>query len=96
LLKEKNWSYVESVDIFNISDKKDVSDEYIDRGILIVRVFDNRNPVKGVNVVVKSPYLMKINPKRYKKPKIVLIKNTNKAGEAVFKLGEKEVYNRDK
>lgn len=88
--KGKNWSYIESVDIFNISDKKDISNEYIDRGILIVKVFDNQNLVKGINVVVKSPYLMKINPKRYKKPKIVLIKNTNKTGEAVFKLGEKE------
>jgi len=88
--KGKNWSYIESVDIFNISDKKDVSDEYIDRGILIVHVLDNQNPVSGINVVVKSPYLMKTNPKRYKKPKIVLVKNTNKTGEAAFKLGEKE------
>ena len=88
--KGKNWSYIDSVDIFNISDKKDVSNEYIDRGILIVKVFDNQNLVKGINVVVKSSHLMKINPKRFKKPKIVLIKNTNKTGEAVFKLGEKE------
>ena len=88
--KGKNWSYIESVDIFNISDKKDVSDEYIDRGILIVHVLDNQNPVSGINVVVKSPYLMKTNSERYKKPKIVLVKNTNKTGEASFQLGEKE------
>ncbi|MBU5687908.1 MAG: transglutaminase domain-containing protein [Candidatus Aenigmarchaeota archaeon] len=86
----RNWSYIESVDIFNISNINDVSDEYIERGILNIRVMSGNKSVEGVNVIIKSPYLMKVYPERYKKSKIVLINKTNKDGKVFFKLGEKE------
>ncbi|MCM8803546.1 MAG: transglutaminase-like domain-containing protein [Candidatus Omnitrophica bacterium] len=86
----KNWSYIESIDIFNTSKINDVSDEYIERGILNIRVMSENKPIEGIDVTIKSPYLMKINPERYKKPEIVLSNRTDKNGEIFFKLGEKD------
>ncbi|MEM5805788.1 MAG: hypothetical protein QXM85_01160, partial [Candidatus Aenigmatarchaeota archaeon] len=54
------------------------------------RVMSRDKSVEGVDIIIKSPYLMKVYPERYKKPKIVLINKTNKDGEVFFKLGEKE------
>jgi len=88
--KGKNWSYIESVNIFNNSDKKDVSEEYFERGKLTVRVTNQNKPVNRANVIVKSLYLAEINPNMYKKPKVVFTNTTNKDGKAVFYLGEKQ------
>jgi hypothetical protein len=86
----KNWSYIESVNIFNISDKKDVSDEYIKRGKINIHIIKQNRPIDGISVFIKSPYLMKTNPERYKRPKVVLINTTDRDGKVFFKLGEKE------
>ena len=86
----KNWSYIESFDLYNTSHTIDVSDEYISRGSLRVLVLDNNHSVEGIDVIVKSPYLMNVDPVRYKKPRIILVKHTDKNGESVFKLGPKE------
>ena len=88
--KDKNWSYIESYNISNVSDRIDVSDEYIERGKLNVYVLENGNPKTGVYVVIKSPHLMRLYPSRYTEPRIVVFKKTDKNGSSSFKLGEKE------
>jgi len=88
--KGKNWSYIESINIFNTSDRKDVSEEYIERGKLNIYVTYQNNPIEGANVAIKSPYLMKVYPERYRKPKDVLSNITDKNGKVSFKLGGKE------
>ncbi len=88
--KGKNWSYIESVSISNVSDKRDVSDEYIDRGKLNIQVIKEDKPKEGIAVVIKSPYLMETSSERYKKPEIVLINITDDNGKVLFKLGEKK------
>jgi hypothetical protein len=88
--QNRNWSYIESLDLFNISDKIDVSDEYIERVSLIVVVNDNEKHVKNIDVTIKSTQLMKSDPKRYKEPKVVLTNKTDENGLLNFRLGEKE------
>jgi len=86
----KHWSYVESVNIFNLNDRIDVSDEYIERGKLIVNVTKNGNALKDVTVIIYSTYLMKKDPKRYPAPRKVIWKVSNEKGIAEFYLGENE------
>jgi|GEM_PF-3201929 len=85
----RNWSYLISQDIFNTSDTIDVSDEYISRGNLSVRVFDDGRPAKDIQVTVLSPFLMHADPSRYKVPIAVLSNSTNVTGVAKFELGPK-------
>ncbi|MBB6067521.1 transglutaminase domain-containing protein [Methanococcus maripaludis] len=85
---EGQWSYVESVDPNNLSDKVDVSDEYFGCGNLTVSIYNNENPVKDVNVVIKSGLLLNLDS-RYTDPKEVTNKTTDENGSVNFKLGEK-------
>ncbi|ADT85241.1 transglutaminase-like domain-containing protein [Thermococcus barophilus] len=86
----RHWSYVESVDMFNPADRIDVSDEYIKRGKLIVKISKRNTPVKGATVVVYSTYLMKRYPDRYRSPRKVLEQISDENGMATFLLGENE------
>ncbi|MCX8175487.1 MAG: transglutaminase domain-containing protein, partial [Candidatus Micrarchaeota archaeon] len=78
--QEKNWSYIISRDLFDTSDILDVSDEYITRGNLTVRVFEDGNPINGAQVTILSPFLMQNIPSRYQEPFIVLSNPTNSNG----------------
>lgn len=88
--KMKNFSYVEAYELNNPEKREDVSDEYIKRGTLIVRVFRNGKPVSGAQIEIKSTYLMMKHPNIYNTPKLVTSNTTNENGVAGFKLGEKE------
>ncbi len=95
----KNWSYIESVALENsswgfldYSTSIDVSDEYIERGVLFIRVYRNNLPLRGAYVSVFSPYLMRIAPERYSSPRLVLKNVTNEEGIVVFRLGGKEYF----
>jgi hypothetical protein len=82
------FSYIESIDLQ--SNKKDVSDEYIERGNVTFLVFDDGQPISKAKVIIKSPYLMENKDSRYDKPIFVISKTTNNDGEAFFELGYKK------
>lgn len=82
------YSYIESIDLQG--NKKDISDEYIERGNVTILVFDNGQPVSKAKVIIKSPYLMENKDDRYDQPRFVISKTTNNAGEVFFKLGYKK------
>ncbi|KUH34806.1 hypothetical protein APY94_00060 [Thermococcus celericrescens] len=88
--KLKNFSHVEAYELMNPGHKEDVSDEYIERGMIVVNAIKNNKPVSGVTVKVMSTYLMERFPERYKKPRPVVVNTTGKDGTAQFKLGPKE------
>lgn len=88
--KLKNFSYVEAYDLTNPNHREDVSDEYIERGTLVVEVVKANEPVPGATVEVLSTYLMERFPERYDKPRRVVFNETGKNGTAQFKLGPKE------
>ncbi len=83
-----NFSYVETLDEFG--NKKDVSDEYINRGNLTIHVFDNKQFVQDAKVIIKNPYLMKNRGSRYDKPLDVISNLTDHNGEVFFELGFQE------
>ena len=82
------YSYIESISLQG--NKKDISDEYIERGNVTILVFDNGQPVSKAKVIIKSPYLMENKDDRYDQPRFVISKTTNNAGEVFFKLGYKK------
>ena len=86
----KNFSYVEAYDLANPDHKEDVSDEYIERGRLVVKVVKGNEPVSGATVEVLSTHLMERFPKRYDTPRRVVVNETGKDGTTQFKLGPKE------
>ncbi|NJE04110.1 transglutaminase domain-containing protein [Thermococcus sp. MV11] len=86
----KNFSYVEAYDLANPDHKEDVSDEYIERGTLVVKVVKGNEPVSGATVEVLSTYLMERFPERYDSPRRVVVNETGKEGTTQFKLGPKE------
>jgi len=85
---EGQWSYVESYDPNNSSDKIDVSDEYFECGNLTVSVYRDEKPVEDLNVVIKSGLLLNLDS-RYTDPRAVTSKTTDESGSVNFKLGEK-------
>jgi len=85
----RNWSYIVSLDIFNTSDSIDVSDEYIDRENLSVKIKDNGQNARDVQITVLSPFLMQADPSRYNIPNPVVSNSTDEYGLARFKLGPK-------
>ena len=87
--KGKHWSYIISEN-FDGSDKKDITVEYVPTGILKIQISTNGHPVKDAYVIIKDPYLMKLDPKRYKSPRVVVINKTNEKGIVTFKLGKNE------
>jgi len=69
--KGKNWSYVESYDLFNPKDRKDVSLEYI-QGYNYTLCFEkDEQPLINHKVEIMSSTLMKKDPKRYKHPLVI-------------------------
>ena len=82
------YSYIESIDLQG--NKKDISDEYIERGNVTILVFDNGQPVSNAKVIIKSPYLMDNKSGRYNQPRYVISNTTNNVGEVFFKLGYKK------
>jgi len=84
----RNWSYIVSLNPSNVSDSVDVSDEYIERANLTVKVYDSENN-SDIQITVLSPYLMQADPSRYSVPNAVLSNSTDQDGIARFKLGPK-------
>ncbi|AHL22807.1 transglutaminase domain-containing protein [Thermococcus nautili] len=85
--ERRHFSYVEAYDLQNPNQREDVSDEYIERGILVVEVVRDNRPVSGATVEVLSMYLMERYPERYKKPRPVISNKTHEDGLVQFKLG---------
>ncbi|WP_168194763.1 transglutaminase domain-containing protein [Thermococcus aciditolerans] len=85
--KKRHFSYVEAYDLNNPNLREDVSDEYIERGILVVKVVKDNRPVSSATVEVLSTYLIERYPERYKKPRPVISNKTHKDGLVQFKLG---------
>jgi len=85
--ERRHFSYVEAYDLQNPNQREDVSDEYIERGILVVEVVNDNTSVSGATVEVLSTYLMERYPERYKKPKPVISNETHEDGLVQFKLG---------
>lgn len=85
--RNRNWSYVVAVD--ENGSREDVSDDYIDRGTLVVGTKSDGERIGGLKIWVESNYLTELNPKRYPDPKTVFINYTRKEGPNVFRLGEK-------
>ena len=86
----KNFSYVEAYDLENPNHKEDVSDEYIEKGTLVVKVVKGNEPLSGATVEVLSTYLMERFPERYGTPRRVVFNETGKDGTTQFKLGPKK------
>jgi len=84
----RNWSYIKSVNIFDKSDKKEVTKEYVETGFLNVAVFEDEEPIENARIIIKNPDLSEGSSERYKSPKLVLAKKTNGKGNVRFTLGE--------
>lgn len=89
MARKKNFSYVYSANVDG-SNSKDVSEEYIERGMLKLKVIKDGASVKNEIVVVKNPALMEKKPEKYNKPQKVMQRKTDENGTVSFKLGQNE------